>query len=214
MQSLISDWVSPSVYASLLLLATSIFFWDGMDILTPFLFPFVEMAVWALFALVFVGAVVKAFTSTSEPFDRRFRFVALDLAVGLIAYFFPFTQVRNTLDFNLNFNQRTAVVEMIKDGKLSRPHDYNQTVYALPVGWQHLSKGGGEVIVNNKNPPDHSDQGTRKIDTRSLHVFFYTFRGILDRHSGFEYAADGKPTDASEAKEIVPLRENWFWLSF
>lgn len=198
--SWISDWFSPSVYASFLLLLTNLFYWDGVDLLSIFIFPQIATAVVSVFACVFIGALVKACRTKTEKLPRRFRFVALDLMVALVATFFPFTEFRNRCDFNLNLGRRMEVVEMAGDGKLSPSHDY-QAVCALPVGWEYLSKGGGEVIVT-------------EIAPHTFHVLFFTYRGILARYSGFEYSSDGKPPcDAIDAKEVELLHKNWYWIA-
>lgn len=208
-QSWFSEWSSPSVYVSFLLLATCVFFWDGVDLLTPFIFPLIAATVWALFIGVLIGALVKAQSAKNQALSRRFRFVIIDLVVALVAIFFPFTNVRNFCDFNFNFNKRMEVIEMARNAKLSRPHDYNRTVCALPSGFEYLSKGGGEVIVTDAN--NHTD----KMDPRSFHVLFYTFCGILRHYSGFEYSADDKPpSDAKDARETVHLRKNWYWVAY
>jgi len=49
----------------------------------------------------------------------------------------------------------------------------------------------------------------------AIRVFFFTFRGILAHHAGFEYSSDGLlPIDVYEAKAIRKLRANWYWLSY
>ena len=203
----IRGWSSPSVYASALLLLTNFFFWDGVDLLTPFIFPLLAAVVVIVFGCVFVGASMKAFRSRGEGLPRRFRFVAVDLATALIATFFPFTEFRNYCDFNLNLDKRMEVVEMAKEGKLANSR--HSRVCALPAGWEYLSKGGGEVIVSE------AGNGASKAEPRAIHIFFFTFRGIMARHAGFDYSSDGSPPpDVSEAKAIKRLRNNWYWVSY
>ncbi len=125
-------WSSPSLYASLVLLLTNLFFWNGMDLLTPFLFPFVAMASHFLFACVFSGALVKACMVKAESLRGRFRFVFLDLIVAMIAIFFPFTEFVFSCDFNLNFNQPMEVVKLAREGKLRHPKGRYDDVYSLP----------------------------------------------------------------------------------
>jgi hypothetical protein len=200
-KKLMARWSSPSLYASVLLLLTNFFYWDGMDLLTPFIFPFIAMTVAFVFICVMCCALVKACMVNTESLSERFRFVVLDLNVALTAMFFSFTDFRNVCDFNLNFNRRMEVVELARSDKLSRSHSYNQCVCALPPDLKYLSKGGGEVIVSR----DSAD---------TVHVLFYTYRGILSHYSGFQYSSDGKPpVDLDKRAEIVPLRKNWYWLA-
>jgi len=204
----LSEWSSPSLYGGLLLLATCIFYWDGMDLLTPFIFPLIAFAVRVLFIGISIGALTKGCLTRDQAIVRRFRFVILDLVVALVAIFFPFLEVRLFCDFNFNLNKRMQVVEMARSGTLRRPHGYNRTVCALPLGFEYLSKGGGEVIVTDGN------NTIGDIDRNSFHVLFYTFRGVLSHYSGFVYTADAKPpVDYIDAKEIRFLRKYWYWVA-
>lgn len=202
-------WQSPSLYASLALLTVTIFFWDGVDLLTPFIFPLVATVTWAVFALVFVGSVHKSVRSDSGSRIYKFRLVLLNLAIGMICFFVPLAEWKNYFDFHLNLPRRTQVVELAVRNELSRPYEYNKQICALPWWLRDLSKGGGDVIVTDAN------QSETKPDPSTLHVFFYTYRGVLERHSGFEYSADDKPPrDESEAKEVIHLRQNWYWVAY
>jgi hypothetical protein len=229
-KSFFADWLSPSACASALILLTSVFRLDGLDLflLSPTLFLSCLYALYLLFAFIFVGALIKGCVQKKEESTlRRFRFVILNYVALSIAFFVPFSEIRNDLDFNFNFEKRIEVVEMALEGKLHRAHDKNGGIYSLPAGWKYLSKGGGEVIVNT------ADKRINPVDSRTLHVLFFTDRGVLSGYSGFEYAADGNPKTTEMAQsirllnmsqnhpdeltmpdEIKQLRKNWYWVHY
>jgi hypothetical protein len=194
--------LSPSLFASMALLTTCYLFWDGMDLLTPFLFPLLAAGAWIVFGTVFIGALVKA-CKARGTLVWRFRFVLLDVFTLLTAVFFPFVAVNLWVDFNFNMPARNAMIRLAEQGKLERPYSYNRSLCLLPLWSRYLSKGGGDVVISASNDPNH------------LHIFFFTYRGILARHSGFEYSADDKPPqDAAEAREIQHLRTHWYWATY
>ena len=163
------------------------------------------MFIWLIFSAVFVGAIIKACFSKESDLVRRFQFVTLDLVTIAVVMFFPFDFVRTYCDFNMNLKKRMLVVDLIQRRKLNG----QGLIRALPRNLRYLSKGGGEVIVTSANPAG------KELDPNTLHIFFYTFRGVLQKHSGFEYSVDDKrPGDASEARELTRLREHWYWVAY
>ncbi|MDR3613254.1 MAG: hypothetical protein P4L53_06795 [Candidatus Obscuribacterales bacterium] len=229
-KSFFADWLSPSACASTLILLTSVFRLDGLDLflLPPTQFLSCLYALYLLFAIIFVGALIKACVQKKEKSTLRiFRFVILNFVTLSIVTFVPLSEIRNDLDFNFNFGKRMEVVERAINGELHRAHDKNGDIYSLPAGWKYLSKGGGEVIVNS------ADKRIDAVDPRTLHVLFFTDRGILSQYAGFEYAADGNPNTTEMARSIkllnmsqnnpveptLPdntklLRKNWYWVNY
>jgi hypothetical protein len=201
-------WMSPSLYASTAIILVSVFFWDGIDFLTPFLFPLLAAIIWLTFIGIFIGSIAKAFHVKEGGLFYRFRLVFLNIFAAIVAIYFPWGEWTITCNFNLNLPARMQVVELAKENKLKH-YDYNKDMCALPSHLKYLSKGGGDVIVTDKN------KSSDKIDPATLHVFFFTFRGILDSYSGFEYSADDKPpSDAMDAREISHLQKNWYWVAY
>jgi len=200
-------WSSPSLYASVILLLLYVFYWDLIYLLTPFIFPWLELGVVLVFACVSIGALLRALMMRGvQPF-QRFKFVILNAVVALTALFFPFTEMRNRFDFEVNLNKRMEVIELVKAGKLERPHSYNRRICLLPKRLRYLSKSG-EIYVSN----GRFDDGDRT--DKNLHVLFYTYRGMLSRFAGFEYVADGtSPEESADAREIRILGNNWYWIS-
>ena len=82
------------------------------------------------------------------------------------------------LDFKMHKTDREKVVSMVESGKLKENVPDSPSFIQLPKRYDHLSKGGGEVIAVQK--------GER------LTILFFTYRGILDNFSGFVYSPNGQ----------------------
>jgi hypothetical protein len=191
-----------SIITSVLLLSISLFRWTLVDILTPFLQPLLELVVWGSAILVLICALIYMVMNI-----KRIKLLAaipmlISLSVVLIAFFVPFTKLVIEYDFRSNLQERTAIVEQIQSGQLKPNISYNARLIMLPPKYRHLSKGGGEV--------EYETYGSKTIG-----VFFFTFRGILDNFSGFIYRSDDNnpsPTDfGGDFIEITKLRDHWFW---
>lgn len=130
----------------------------------------------------------------------------MNLLIALLAGFAPLAEWKSECDFYLNLPARMQVVEMVKNNKLERPYDYNRELCTLPFWLKGLSKGGGDIVVTD------GTTSTSKVNPSRLHIFFFTYRGVLDRYSGFEYSADDKPpVSSSKAKQVLHLQTNWYW---
>ncbi|WP_239696684.1 hypothetical protein [Paenibacillus oryzisoli] len=119
----------------------------------------------------------------------------------LLYFFFPFTQLMINLDFAVNREERQEVLQLIESEKISPNVSYNNSIIHLPEKYQHLSKGGGDILIE--------DNGQE--------VFFFTFRGILDNFSGFIYSSyDQEPQNedfGGDYKEVKRIDKNWYWVS-
>jgi hypothetical protein len=204
-----SFYASPSFMVGTTALLSVIFFWDGIDLMTCFLYPIAAGIVWVVFAMVCIGAVIKACVARQGRLLHRLRFVLFDVIVVLLAIYFPFNTIKTWCDFNFNLPLRMHVVSLVERNKLQSQISGSTKLCQLPFYLNFLSKGRGEIIITDGI--HRSDQ----IDPSSLHIFFFTFRGILARHSGFEYSADGKPpADAKEARELDLIRPHWYWAAY
>lgn len=91
---------------------------------------------------------------------------------------------------------------MVENGTLKPNVSHDSTLIHLTKKYQHLSKGGGEIVLEKK--------------PRGYSVLFFTYRGILDNFSGFVYVSnDQKPLKNDfdgDFKEIERLERNWYWV--
>lgn len=191
-------WLSAGV--GLLRVLTTAFEWTLVDWLTVFLAPLLSLAVWILFALIYVASVVYALRGRG-PLSKRMLPLGISSAVLLLVLWVPWTPLWLDLNFRLYRSDRMRVVSQVQSGTLRPNVSYNPDLISLPRGLRHVSKGGGEVVVQ------HYPGGTE--------VFFYTFRGILDNYSGFVYRSDGSsPSGGTEQyHEIERLTEHWYWVA-
>lgn len=92
-------------------------------------------------------------------------------------------------------------MSIIQAGELSPNVSHNEGLIALPKEYAHLSKGGGEVLVEREGA--------------TLKVFFFTFRGVLDNFSGFAYISDNASLHQSDFNgdfhEITKKKDHWYW---
>ena len=123
------------------------------------------------------------------------------MASVVIVVTVPFTALMLDLDFRIRLNDRQAVVQKVVSGELKPNVDHNSSLILLPHGFRHLSKGGGEIIIQRQG--------------NETYVFFFTFRGILDNFSGFMYRSDDTIPKNSDfggdffyTKRLTP---NWYW---
>ncbi|OMF29413.1 hypothetical protein BK133_17920 [Paenibacillus sp. FSL H8-0548] len=181
--------------SSLLLIFLACFQWTLVDWVTPFLMPLVWLVVFVIFvATMIMSLVIRIINKTWKPF-------AIHIAALLLYFFFPFNQVVIQVDFSKHLEEREKVIRLIESGKINPNVTYNESLIQLPDEYQHLSKGGGGIMIE-------------ATDNR---VFFFTYRGVLDHFAGFIYSpTDQKPTNDyfnGDYHEIKKMRENWYWVS-
>jgi hypothetical protein len=106
------------------------------------------------------------------------------------------------MDFKMNKSEREEVIKMVENGSLKPNVSHDSLLIHLPKEYEHLSKGGGEIIVEKTGG--------------SYTIFFFTYRGILDNFSGFVYSPNDKRPSKNDFggdfKEIKRYCENWYWV--
>lgn len=166
-----------------------------MDIVTPFLMPFVWLFVFFIFLTTLIASLGFLIKRKSwKPF-------IIQVFSIIFYFFFPFTQLMINLDYAFNREERQEVLKLIESEKISPNVSYNNSIIHLPKEYQHLSKGGGDIL----------------IEENGQEVFFFTFRGILDNFSGFIYSSyDQEPQRedfGGDYKEVKRIDKNWYWVS-
>jgi hypothetical protein len=94
---------------------------------------------------------------------------------------------------------------MVKDGKLVPNVSHNPTLIHLPDSLGTLSLGGNDIVATR-------EEG-------DLHVFFFTFRGILDNYSGFMYSESGGKLEQPDFRgdtliESTKMADHWYYVAF
>ncbi len=176
------------------------FFWDIIDIITPFLIWIPSIAFIFATVIFLIYSVVYATKNAKYIKQRAFFPLIIIVASILLALFFPFTKIILNLDFKLNYDARNEVVAMIENGEL-KPDSSNENLITLPKKYKGLSKGGGEVMIESFF--DHDA------------YMFFTFGGILDNYSGFIYdpSYEALLELGSEYLEVEQLSESWYYCS-
>lgn len=185
-----------SLVSSVLVILYEFFKWKIVDIVTEFIMLPILLIVFGFFAVVTVRTVIYLFR------NKKWAPIAIQTMTILLVIFFPFTVIVLDLDFKLNKSEREKVIQMVENGTLKPNVSHDSTLIHLTKKYQHLSKGGGEIVVEKK-PIGYS-------------ILFFTYRGILDNFSGFVYVSnDQKPLKNDfdgDFKEIERLERNWYWV--
>lgn len=191
-----------SIGSSVLLILITTFRWYLIN--TLIVFPAIFIGLFFIIIL-FMNITLSIIHIVRHVREDKFRAI-IPLTIGIIALliirFVPLVNIAITLDFNMNFNDREKVVSMIKAGELQPNVFYNNSLISLPKDYAHLSKGGGEVVIER--------EGDR------LKVLFFTFRGMLSGSTGFVYVSDDSGLYAGDFGtdfiQIKKKKENWYWM--
>lgn len=186
-----------SILSGLLIILLQFFQWNLIEIFTPLLMPFVWFLIYGLFLVVFIVSIIWLFKKKDwKPF------VVLIITI-LLLFLIPFNQIIIDKDFKENKSDRNEVIYKIKDGTFKPNVSYNSSLIHLPDEYQHLSKGGGDIVIEKQS--------------ESYSVLFFTFRGVLDGFSGFVYSPNDKKPQldsfGGDFKEIVKIDEYWYFVS-
>lgn len=186
-----------SILSCLLIIFLQFFQWNLIEIFTPFLMPFVWLLVFGFFLGVFIVSIIWLFKKKDwKPFG-------VQTFTILLLFLIPFNQIIIDIDFKENKSERNEVISKIKDGTFKPNVSYNSSLIHLPDEYEHLSKGGGDIVIEKQS--------------ESYSVLFFTFRGVLDGFSGFVYSPNDKKPQlglfGGDFKEIVKIDENWYFVS-
>jgi len=130
---------------------------------------------------------------------------AVCLVAGLMWWFVPFTSLWIQANYRRHRAEREAIVAKITSGQLRPNVPCCPSLIALGPDTAYVSMGGNQVSVE-----EHDGK---------KYVMFYTFRGILDRYSGFLFVPDnGEPSrfsdlDEADRTELVRFSDHWVWAS-
>jgi hypothetical protein len=185
-----------SIFSSVLVLLYMFFQWELIDLITEFLIVPVLLIVFGVFTIITVLAIIALFKNKNQ------KPIVIQAITILLLFIVPFNQIILDIDFKLNKSDRERVAKMVETGELKPNVSYNTTLIHLPKKYQHLSSGGGDIVVEKSG-----DRYT---------ILFFTYRGILDNFSGFVYTPnDQRPTKKTfdgDFKEINRMETNWYFV--
>src|ERR1700679_1236414 len=164
-----------AVIASLVLILVQIARWPLVSLLTPFLEPVVELGSMLALLVVAIFGLIHGIRRRRSEGPKGWLPFGICLAAALIVILVPFNVIYLKANFKLLQHDRTTVTKQIlagKAGTLIRSGERGDLV-SLDLQDHWLSESG-EVMV------DHRDGKT--------FILFFTFRGILDRFSGYVYS--------------------------
>ncbi|WP_284037360.1 hypothetical protein [Neobacillus sp. 114] len=185
-----------SIFSSVLVILYMFFQWKLIDIITEFLMFPVLLLVFGFFIFITVLAIISLFK------NKTWKPIVIQVITILLLFFVPFNQIILDIDFKLNKSERNQVVKMVENGELRPNISHNSSHLQLPKKYEHLSIGGGEIVV------EKSGDG--------YNILFFTYRGILDNFSGFVYTPnDQKPSKNAfdgDFKAIDKMEKNWYFV--
>lgn len=182
--------------ASTLLLVAAIWRWDFIGLLTPVLAIPVLGLLYLFCAICGGSSIVCAVRERQQGAIALVPFL-LTATVWLAIWFIPFTKISIDLDF---YTRRAARERVVADAVAGRLVADRRSHIKLP-SWSGLSKGGDVIDIQGAGA--------------NQYVFFYTFRGVVDRDAGFLWVPpNGVPQTYSDAssKKIRKMAGNWYYI--
>jgi hypothetical protein len=176
--------------------------WPLVSLLTPFLEPFIELGLSLAVLIVAIVALIHGFRWQRSEGLKGWSPFGICLVAALIVILGPFNAIYLKANFKLLQRHRTIVAQQILAGR---------------TGTLVRSGGRGDLFSLDFHDRWLSESGEIMVDHRNGKTFilFFTFRGILDRFSGYVYSPTGDPPakdqflgDGIEIDHIAP---NWFW---
>ncbi len=168
-----------------------------MEITTPLGEPIIEWIIFGCFAIATLFSIIHFFRKFKLSKIKASIPVLIQLVTMLMILFIPFTNIVMNMDFRQNYEQRLEVVSLIESGKLNDTDDNG--LITLPKKYHHLSRGGEVLIARTDS---------------DIEILFYTFRGVLDRFSGFLYTTKNMDLESrDDLKQIQNIKDHWYWIS-
>ena len=123
--------------------------------------------------------------------------------MGLFIVLFIFTfnrmyveQVLEKTDWLVLYNQRTAIVEQVKNNELNPNVTWNDVLCELPFEFPVVSNGGNDIMIFRND--------------KAVTVKFWTYRNFFSAPStSFIYTTDGDEIKGIEAKIKKEPNHNW-----
>jgi hypothetical protein len=198
-EAFLSIFMKFNVGFDFFLIIFTFFQWDLIEILTPFLLPFVLLILWAILGILVLVSAISALFDFKKYSWKGFWPIIVNGSTLLILLYVPFTSIYLNLEFLIKKSGYEQVVKMVENNQLQSSNERGSVT--LPSKYKYLSRGGGEIIV------DKGDGVTS--------VFFYTYRGVLDNFSGHMYRSNDTPPPqdfmGGDWAETTRKRPYWYF---
>ncbi|WP_138752427.1 hypothetical protein [Paenibacillus sinopodophylli] len=191
-----------AIIGSTIILFLNIYHLTLVEILTPFLAPFIEILGVIVFFMCSLIVFVYFVVSKSVNRARNGIPFLLNLIIFILVSIVPFTSIVLDIDFRLNKKDREDVVRMVLDGSLKPNSSDNDLLIRLPEEYKKLSKGGGEIWAEGHG--------------QSAQILFFTYRGVMGNMDGFIYTANDSTPDemlfGGYFIKVKKLDKNWYFV--
>jgi hypothetical protein len=195
-------WLWLVLIPSALGLVISISRWWLVNLLTLFIEPVLEIALFGFFALAVLVTLGHAIFANAGRSKNRFGPLLLAAIMTVVFLFVPFTEIYLKANFQFALGRRTEIAQSILQAKETNLGANGTGVeYIKPCGFSE----GGICVYQRGRGPD------RRL------ILFLTFSGILEHFSGFVYSANDNPPQRADFNgdliEIEHMRKNWYWIA-
>ena len=185
-----------SIISSVIVILYMFFRWEIIDIITEFLMLPVLLLVFGFFIIVSIGTIITLIK------NKDWKPIVIQVITILLLFFVPFNQIILDINFKMNKSEREQVAKMVENGELTPNVSHNSSLIHLPKKYEHISSGGGEIMVE------------KSID--GYNILFFTYRGIMDNFSGFVYTPKdqklSKKVFNGDFKEIDKMDKKWYFV--
>lgn len=185
-----------SIISSVIVILYMFFRWKIIDIITEFLMLPVLLLVFGFFIFVSIGTIITLIK------NKDWKPIVIQFITILLLFFVPFNQIILDINFKMNKSEREQVAKMVENGEIKPNVSHNSSLIHLPKKYEHISSGGGEIMV------EKSGDG--------YNILFFTYRGIMDNFSGFVYTSKdqklSKKVFDGDFKEIDKMDKEWYFV--
>lgn len=147
-QEINSGALKVALCASGAVIFVSLFRWTIVEYLTPFLEPFLEMAVAGFFVIALIWSIVHSIRRRSHGISTALLPVFVCLLTASAAIFVPFNALMTKLNFRVHYAARMKVVTDVLQGKYDSHIEKSGgrgDWIVLPASDSNLSSGGGGI---------------------------------------------------------------------
>ena len=190
-----------SVIASFLLIVQTAFGWILFDLLLFFEF-LLMLFIYAFFLLILIFSIIVGVKRFKHKQKKAFLPLLINCVSLLVVIVIPLSEITLKTDFVINLKRREMAVEILMSNLTPTPKQGYETV-SLPSQYRHLSRGGGEVIVEQDND--------------ETNILFFTVRGVTDNFSGFVYRSTKSEPERNffwcDYVQYERINSNWYFIS-
>jgi hypothetical protein len=174
--------------------------WILIALLSVFIYPLIYLFFLGSWIFLAWCAIVYLFWHFRTNWLTAVLPTLFNILTVLIFLFVPFTKIWLDYLFDKNYPSFLEVIELVENGEI--PKEPGEHLTPLPKKYAILSDGQ-EIYIEQEG--------------KTLSVFFFTFRGVLDNFSGFVYRSDDSQPPQTfmygDWGEMTRIQPYWFFVA-